>query len=310
MSDADISSEANSKARLNRSIPLGPLFGFLAATSLGLSTSFARLAYDGGSNPFTVIGSRFLFCAITIALTIRLLHRTYVIPRRTLLPTLGVSLVWFLTPTSYLWSVFFIPVSLAALIFYTFPLMVAAASVITEGARLGPARVGAFLLAFAGLAIALSPSFHSLDWRGMALAFLAAIGAAMTLILSRRLLTEQGVLTFSLYTSAGGVVLITGILQITSGVALPQDTPGWIGLSVTTLSYVVGILAMFTAIQFVGPAPTALVMNFEPLISILTAVLVLGERLTPLQLAGAIMVVGALTLSMRAGADHPSRQLG
>ena len=305
-----MSSETNSKARFIRPVPLGRLCGLIAATFLGVNTTLARLAYDGGSNPFTVIGSRFLFCAVTTGLIIRLTHRTTSIPRRTWPPTLCVAVVWFLAPTSYLWSVFFIPVSLAALIFYTFPLMVAAASVITEGARLGPTRVGAFLLAFAGLAIALSPSFHSLDWRGIALSFLAAIGTALTLILSKRLIAEQGVFTFTLYMSAGSVVVITGILWITDGIAPPNETTGWIGLSGATFGFAVGVLAMFTAIQFVGPAPTALMMNLEPLVSIIAAAVVLGERLTPLQLAGAIMVVGALTLSMRAGADNPSRQLG
>ncbi len=305
-----MSSEANSKARFIRPAPLGRLCGLIAAVFLGVNTTLARLAYDGGSDPFTVIGSRFLFCAVTTGLIIRLAHRTTIIPRRTWPLTLCVTVVWFLGPTSYLWSVFFIPVSLAALIFYTFPLMVAAASVITEGARLGPARVGAFLLAFAGLAIALSPSIHGLDWRGIALSFLAAIGTALTLILSKRLIAEQGVFTFTLYMNTGSVVLITGILWIAGGITPPNETTGWIGLSGATFGFAVGVLAMFTAIQFVGPVPTALMMNLEPLISILAAAVVLGERLTPLQLAGAIMVAGALTLSMRADADHPSRQLG
>ncbi len=310
MSDADISSEANSKARSNRPAPLGRLYGLIAATFLGVNTTFARLAYDGGSNPFTVVGSRFLFCAVTTGLIIRLAHRTTIIPRRTRLLTLGVTVVWFLTTTSYLSSVLFIPVSLAALVFYTFPLMVVGLSPLMERARFGPARVGAFLLAFAGLAIALSPSFHSLDWRGIALAFLAAIGAAMTLILSKRLVSEQGVFTFTLYMSTGSVLLITGILWITGGIALPQDTTGWIGLSGATFGYVVGILAMFSAIQYVGPSPTSLIMNLEPLISILAAAVVLGERLTVLQFVGAVMVVSSLILSVRACAGHSLRQRG
>ena len=304
VSDANISSEANSKARSIRPVPLGRLYGLIAATFLGVNTTFARLAYDGGSNPFTVVGSRFLFCAVTTGLIIRLAHRTTIIPRRTWLLTLVVTVVWFLTTTSYLSSVFFIPVSLAALIFYTFPLMVAAASVITEGTRLGPVRVGAFLLAFAGLAIALSPSFHSLDWRGITLSFLAAIGTTLTLILSKRLITEQGVFTFTLYMNASSVVLITGILWITGGIALPQDTSGWIGLSGATFGFVVGILAMFSAIQYLGPSLTSLIMNLEPLISILAAAVVLGERLTVLQVIGAVMVLSALFLSVRAGTSQ------
>jgi len=165
-------------------------------------------------------------------------------------------------------------------------------------------RVGAFVLAFTGLVIALSPSLSDLDWRGTTLASLAAVTTAVTFILSRRLVTELGVFTFTMYISVGSVILIMGVIFLIGGVALPQNTSGWTGLSGAALGFVVGILAMFTAIKFVGSAVTAMLLNLEPLISILAAAIVLGERLTMLQFAGAIMVVSALILSTRESAKH------
>ncbi len=302
--NSELSSEAVSKAGIARTVAVGRLLGLFAAIVLGLNTTFARLAYDAGSNPVTVLGSRFLACTLAIGIAVVLLGRPTVIPRGSRLPTLSVTAIWFIGPTCYLWSVVFLPVGLAALLFYTFPLIVAAISHFQEGARLGPMRVGAFLLAFTGLVIALSPSLSDLDWRGITLASVAAVTTAVTFILSRRLVSELGVFTFTMYISAGSVILIMGVILLVGGIALPQNTIGWTGLSGAAFGFVVGILAMFTAIKHVGSAAAAMLLNIEPLISILAAALVLGERLTMLQLTGAIMVVSALILSTRERVKH------
>jgi len=302
--NTELSSEAVSKAGIAQTVAMGRLLGLLAAIVLGLNTTFARLAYDAGSNPVTVLGSRFLACTLVIGIAVVLLGRPTVIPRGSRLPTLSVTAIWFIGPTCYLWSVVFLPVGLAALLFYTFPLIVAAISHFQEGARLGPMRLVAFLIAFTGLVIALSPSLSEFDWRGITLASLAAVSTAVTFILSRRLVSELGVFTFTLYMSAGSVFLIIGVILLVGGIALPRNTIGWTGLSGAAFGFVVGILAMFTAIKHVGSAAAAMLLNLEPLISILAAALVLGERLTMLQFTGAIMVVSALILSTRESAKR------
>jgi drug/metabolite transporter (DMT)-like permease len=302
--DVELSSEAVSRTGRAQTVAVGRLLGLLAATVLGLNTTFARLAYDAGSNPVTVLGGRFLACTLLIGIAVILLGRPFVIPRGSRLPTLSVTAIGFIGPTCYLWSVVFLPVSLAALLFYTFPLIVAVISHFQEGARLGPMRIGSFLLAFTGLVIALSPSLSELDWRGIALASVAAVSTAVTFILSRRLVSELGVFTFTMYMSAGSVILVMGIILLVGGIALPENTIGWTGLSGAAFGFVVGILAMFTAIKHVGSATAAMLLNLEPLITILAAAIVLGERLTMLQFTGGIMVVTALILSTRESAKH------
>ena len=118
------------------------------------------------------------------------------------------------------------------------------------------------------------------------------------------MVSELGVFTFTMYMSAGSVILITGVILLAGGIALPQNSIGWTGLSGAAFGFGVGILAMFTAIKHVGSVATAMLLNIEPLISILAAAIVLGERLTMLQFTGGIMVVTALILSTRESAKH------
>jgi len=79
----------------------------------------------------------------------------------------GIGLVYFLGTGCYLSSILYLPVSLAVLVFYTYPLM----TVVFESAldRRLPRLldVVAFLVAFGGLALALQVSFAGLDPRGI-----------------------------------------------------------------------------------------------------------------------------------------------
>ncbi len=57
--------------------------------------------------------------------------------------------------------------------------------------------------------------------------------------------------------------------------------------------------AFFTATQIIGPVRTSLLMNFEAVFAIILGYLVLGQTLTPPQLAGAAIVIAALFVARR-----------
>ncbi len=66
----------------------------------------------------------------------------------------------------------------------------------------------------------------------------------------------------------------------------------------------VGLVAFFAAFRFIGPVRATMLSNVEPLLGVLFAVAVLGERLGSLQWAGVALVVAALVLFEAS----PSRQ--
>src|SRR3546814_12772606 len=75
-------------------------------------------------------------------------------------------------------SIFYIPASLAVLIFYTFPLLVAVGARWTEGEPVGGTKLVGLAVAFAGLAIAPGVELGDLDTSGIVLAGRAAVGVA------------------------------------------------------------------------------------------------------------------------------------
>ena len=276
---------------------LGSFCALATAVSFGLNPPLARLAYDGGSNPATVVLLRTLFGVLAAWALAKILRKSLTLPRRALLPTLGVSFSLFAMSLCYLGSVLFIPVSLAGLLFYTFPLMVAAYVSIRGRAKLGWVRAAAFGAAFCGLVLALGSEINNLDWRGIILALSAAGSMATLLVLISRAPVAINTVALSFYSNLGSIPFLVVAVLTMGGLSLPTEETGWLGLSGACVTYAVAVLIYYAAVRLAGPLRTALLLNLEPLITIGAAVILLGESLTPVQSLGVAMVICALVAS-------------
>ena len=65
-------------------------------------------------------------------------------------------------------------------------------------------------------------------------------------------------------------------------------------VAVALVGTVVAVTASFAALERLGPADTAVVSTVEPVVSVLVAAAVLGERLSGLQVAGGALVLLAV----------------
>ena len=289
--DAQIGAAAPGPARL------GLVFALTAATLYGITIVFARLAFDGGANPGALMELRFLTSVVAMAALMRWRGRSFAVPRQVRLRLGLACLGIFAVAMGYIYSILFIPVSLAALIFYTFPLIVAAVVPAMERSWPRPALLAAFPVAFAGLALTLGASFSGLDWRGVALACLASAGAAYIFIVSPKAVAQYDIFGVAFYIALGNAVLMALVILAYEGVSLPVTGLGWTGLIGVAVFYTVANLSLFAALKAAGATTSALAFNLEPLVAILGAVLLLGERLSPAQMGGVALVIGALMLA-------------
>ena len=102
------------------------------------------------------------------------LGRGLMLSRRTILTTIAFGACILVMSFGYLSSVFYISVSLAVLLLYTYPLMVGIASPLLGRERMTWVKALCLIGAFAGLVVASSEGFGALDWRGIAFALAAA----------------------------------------------------------------------------------------------------------------------------------------
>jgi drug/metabolite transporter (DMT)-like permease len=218
---------------------------------------------------------------------------------------LGIALLGM--TVGYLSAVWFVPVSLGALVFYTFPLIVAALAPFVIGTRLSALQSGAFALAFLGLALALGPSLDGLDWRGVALALGAAVSIAAFYLVSGPVLKAVDTFVLTFYINAICLAGMAAAAATLGGLALPETGFGWFAFAAAAACYVFAVVAQFGAIRRGGPSRTAMILNLEPVVSIAAAVLFLAEALSALQLAGVGLVFVALVLFSKP--SHRSRNI-
>lgn len=278
----------------------GRLSALGSAAAFGMVAALAGLAYAGGASPGTVVLSRLLSGALVAAAVVLVLHRQWALRRSEWRGTALVAVAWMVVTVSYMASFYYIPVSLSVLIFFTFPVQIAIIAPLVDGRRPEAVTLGAAVAAFLGLVLALGPDIGELDWRGCGLAFLASVGAMSTFILSRRLVVEQDMFTFSFHLHAICVLAVVLALPAIGLPDPPATLQGWIGVLGVGVFYVIAVVMQFAAIRLAGPARASIMFNAEPVITMVAAGLLLGELLGTWQIAGAALVIAAVLWSARA----------
>lgn len=278
-------------------IALGAGFALVAAGCFGFVTPLARYAYEFGTNPATAALVRITVGAVVAVGVALVLGRGRKLPRTAFLPVVGVTACLGLAAIFYLSAVAFVPVSLAVLLFYLYPLMVAAYATLFQGRPLGLLRMSAFIIAFGGLAIAFAPSVSGLDWLGVLLGVVSAVLLAGLFLFSEAALRHADVVTVTLYSNVGCVpIVVVGVLLL-GGPEGPSTHAGWAALLASGILFGAGMFLNFAAIAFAGSTRTAMVFNIEPVIAMVVATSLLGESLSAIQYAGAALVIFALAMS-------------
>ena len=273
---------------------LGLALTAFSAATFGFGTTFARLAYDGGSDPLTIVLLRTAVFVIAVGVGMALLRRLAWLGRRPLVATLWMAVTLAVVALGYQGSVAYIPVGLAALIFYSFPLMVGLIAMAAGRDRLTLPKALALLAAFVGLGLALGPGSGLLDWRGIALALLAAVGMALTMTFGGEATRGQDALVMSLYTNFWMLIALALVAAFAGSVAVPVTGLGMAGAAGVCLSYVVAYCCWYLALSLISPVRLAGLFNIEPLVTLVAAWLVLGERLSALQIVGAALVLASI----------------
>lgn len=273
---------------------LGSVLALTSSVTFSLNLALARLSYDSGANALAVNLVRTIFLSLCLFVFLKATGRPAALPRRERTRCLLLGLVWAVQMVGLLVAIAFIPVGLAVLTYYTYPLMIAVIA-----AALGHERPGAFslalmVLAFAGLIVALQVPDGALDWRGVALALVSALSMASVMMLSERFIHGRDSRVVTLHIMLG--VLGVLILMVLAGEepSWPADLTGWLTVAGAAVFLALAITTLFMAIGLIGPLRTSMIDNGSPVWAILFAAILLGEMLSPLQLTGAAMVIAGI----------------
>jgi drug/metabolite transporter (DMT)-like permease len=89
-------------------------------------------------------------------------------------------------------------------------------------------------------------------------------------------------------------LVVFGVGASAGQLALPADGAGWTGLLLLTLFYGSGITALFVLHPRLASASDVAALNFEPIAVLFLGWAILGQGMEPRQIAGALIVIGAI----------------
>ena len=273
---------------------LGAACGLAAALCFSSGVMLSPTVYAAGSNAPTIVAAR-LALLLPVFLGYAWVARQPIrLPLRARLFALALGVVTACQTLAIFTSYRYIPISLATLIEYTYPLLTLLAMRILYGEALTPGRLAAFAAAIAGVCLALRVDFAEIHPIGLVLAVTSALIVGGRLIASSRFLRASDPIRLLIHMQMGGLAVALPLFGLTGRIVLPDAATGIAALLGMSALSGIGTLLSLTAVRLAGPSRTAMAQTGEVVFTVALAALLLGESLTPQKMLGAGLVLAAV----------------
>jgi drug/metabolite transporter (DMT)-like permease len=270
----------------------------VSAACFGTLAVLTPLAYNAGATPLPLLAWRFMFAALLLAGVSSLRNRrSLVVPPSDLVRYSALAITGYgAASVCFFFALKYADASVVAVLLYAYPAFVTIASWLFLGEKATWQRAGAVIVTFAGcaLVVGLFGGVARAAWQGIALGLGAAVGYTMFNLMSHRWLPGRSQLVMMTYTF-GIASMMAAALALFSGQTLSpaawQPIVWWLIGAIVLVPTFAAIVLYLEGIRGLGPSQAAVVSTLEPLFTIVLAWAVLGERLAPLQLFGAALVL-------------------
>ncbi len=267
---------------------------FVLLSTLGFTSAilFANMAYKGGIDVPTANAVRYLAAMVFLFLFHKIRGKKLGLPPRERYTSLALGISVFMMGAGYLGATQYIPISLAVLLFYTSPVFVVLIARFTENEPITAIRSVAIIIAFIGLGLALEiQSIATLNWQGVALGFLSSFGCTSFIVISSISMRTADPQAINFHCLTAGTALFAAFLFFSGGPAGMIPYAALFKLCASGLALAFGTVFVFAGLEIIGPVKTSMLLNAEPILTIILAAVLLGERLSSFQLVGAAFVI-------------------
>jgi len=271
---------------------LGPVL--TAAVMFTVSDVFGKLALEGGADVGSLLSFRSVLGIGLVFIWLRLGEPAVALSPAAKWISLALGVLLALNLFGVFKAIELIPVSIAILTYFIYPLLTGIVGAMTGIDRLTLTGATTALAAFFGLALIIGANPADLA----ALGLLAAVGGALCrtamLLITRAALKGADARLVTWYTLWSSMLVFVALSLVTWSWHWPHSPSGWVafvGIGFTTTA---AILTLYVSTQRIGPFRTALYMNLESFMTAVLSAIVLGDRMTPLQVLGGVVMVTAL----------------
>lgn len=279
----------------------------VSAVGYGFTGVLIKLALDAGVRVLPMAAWRFLLAAgiVWLALAAR---------RRPLAPLVrwpalaGLGLLYSIDALAFIAALQWVPVATAVLLFYVYPVVVVLLAAAFLGERLTARKLLATAAALIGCALTVGGGPAGGRPLGFALVIVAMLALSVYIIASRPIMQSLPAHGSAAVTIGSAAIILTVVALAFGGLALGGGRRGLVLVVVlSVVSTALPITLFLIGIRHVSAGRAAILSTIEPLVTVLLAAIVLGERIGALQVAGGTLIMVAI-LWLRAERPLPSSE--
>jgi drug/metabolite transporter (DMT)-like permease len=269
----------------------GIFFLLVSTAAYGTMPILAKGAYHYGVQTGALLFWRFLGAAALFALMSR--RKALALRQRVVLWGLGVVFVG--NALTYFIALETVPATTVSLVVYTYPVIVMLESALLGLESLTLRGLVSAVLAVTGCALTAGAALSY--GPGVYYALACAVIYATYIVLSSRFARDIPAETAALHLAQAAAVGLAFVGSARGGLALPPSPVAWVLVfAIALLCTVVAMYAFLAGLVRVGPGRAAVVSSLEVVVTLVLALVFLGERLGPRQWAGAVLILGAVLL--------------
>jgi drug/metabolite transporter (DMT)-like permease len=276
---------------------IGILLIAISAASFGTLAIFGRYAYADGMDIFTALFIRFGVSAVFMTV-ILILRKEHFPSRRILAQLVGMGALGYVGQSfMYMSAIKYASAGLVALLLYLYPMFVFILSVMILHEKVTAVKVIALVLALVGAALTVDPNGGQLIGALMAIA--AALIYSVYIIVGTNVMKHVSAVQSSaiIFASAG---MVYGMLTFVNGAHLPESNSGWLAmLGMIIFSTIIPVATFLAGLERIGPTNAAMLSTLEPVVTVLLAAWLFGERLMPIVMVGGGLILVAVILLTR-----------
>ena len=275
------------------------IIGTLCAIGAGIFFGFigpvTKIAYNLGVGIGLAIILRYLIATMLISPFIISNKPTFAMYKKQIWMLMLLTSGSILLTTGLLISVKYIDVSLAILIFSTYPIIVLFVSILIDKEKIDLKIKVVFLITFSGLFLVLGPSLESLNIFGVSSAIIASVGASIIILTNQKLSNRQiSSIHINAFTNLFNFIFFIIVISLFFEINIHISVKAWLIILIPSFCYAVAFFLQLSAIPRIGQSKTALLLYTEPMIAVLAAIVLLKEVLNFFQSLGAIIVISSL----------------
>jgi len=274
------------------SLTIGVSAVIISALAFSLYPILGKFVLAGGANLATVLFVRFFLASLVFWGIALFQGGLPCLSGRTWLILLSMGGVLYASMAAlYLSSVRFIPASLAALLLYTYPILVTVLTVALGQESINQYKVGGLTLATAGLVLVLGVSLHGIRPLGVFMALGAAVIYSLYIVIGNKVLQATPPVVTTAGITMGGAATY-GVSGLVQGFTWQLPLATWLGvLGIMFFCAVVAMLAFFLGVKHLGAARASILSTLEPVGTVVFAFAFFQERFTLPQAVGGLLVL-------------------